>query len=47
VVSARLATDYVINVQLTLVCATDLAHPAITLEHALTLFSIASAVQFV
>jgi hypothetical protein len=42
-----LAWDYVIDVHLTLICTTDLAYTTITLEHTLTLFSIASAVQLI
>jgi hypothetical protein len=41
------AANYVIDVHLTLVCATDLAYASITIEHAFTLLSIASAVELV
>jgi hypothetical protein len=47
VIAPRLATNDVINVQLTFICTTQLAHATITLEHTLTLLSIASAVQFI
>jgi hypothetical protein len=33
-----------VNMHLTLICATDLTEATITLEHTLTLFAIASAV---
>jgi hypothetical protein len=39
-----LAWDYMIDVHLTLICATNLALSSITLEHTLTLFAVASAV---
>jgi hypothetical protein len=43
-ISTCLAWDDVINVHLTLICLADLAYPAITAEHALTLLSVSSAV---
>jgi hypothetical protein len=36
-----------IDVHLTLICATYLAHATITLEHALTLFAITPTVQLI
>jgi hypothetical protein len=45
--TANLAWDHMIDVHLTLICATDLAYTTITLEHALTLFAVASAVQLI
>jgi excinuclease UvrABC ATPase subunit len=46
-VTTGLATDDVINVHLTLICTTQLAHTTITLEHTLSLFAVASAIQFI
>jgi hypothetical protein len=42
VVSTNLAWDYMVNVHLALICATDLAYTTITLEYSFTLLSIAS-----
>jgi hypothetical protein len=45
--TTNLAWDHMINVHLTLICTTDLTHTTITLEHTLTLFAVASAVQLI
>jgi hypothetical protein len=45
--STSLAWNDVIDVHLAFICATDLTHSAITIEHAFTLSSIAPGVQFV
>jgi hypothetical protein len=45
--TAGLPADYMINVHLTLICATDLAYASITIEHAFTLLSIASAIELI
>jgi hypothetical protein len=46
-VSTYLAWNDMIDVHLTFICATDLAHATITLEHAFTLFAVTPAVQLV
>jgi hypothetical protein len=46
-IATYLAWDYMVNVHLALICATQLTHATITLEHALTLFAITPAVQLV
>jgi hypothetical protein len=43
-VSTYLAWYHMIDVHLALICATQLTHATITLEHTLTLFAVASAV---
>jgi hypothetical protein len=43
-VSTCLAWDDVIDVHLTFICATDLTHSAITIEHTLSLCPVSSAV---
>jgi hypothetical protein len=47
VVSTNLAWYHMVNVHLTFICTTDLALSSITLEHTLTLFAVASAVQLI
>jgi hypothetical protein len=39
-----LAWNYMVNMHLTLICATYLTEATITLEHTLTLFTVSSAV---
>jgi hypothetical protein len=46
-ISTYLARYHMIDVHLTLICATDLAYTTITLEHTLTLFAVASAIQLI
>jgi hypothetical protein len=46
-VSTYLAWNDMIDVHLTLICTTDLALPAITLEHAFALLSVTPRVQLV
>jgi hypothetical protein len=46
-VSTNLAWDDVVDVHLTLICATQLTDSSIAVEHSLTLRFIASAVEFV
>jgi hypothetical protein len=46
-VSTYLAWNYVVDMHLALICATQLAHPAITIKHAFALNSIAPAVELV
>jgi hypothetical protein len=41
VVTTGFAWDYMVDVHLTFVCATDLAYTTITLEHSFTLLSVA------
>jgi hypothetical protein len=43
-ITTGLATDDVIDMHLTLICTTQLAHATIALEHTLSLFTIAPAV---
>jgi hypothetical protein len=40
-IATYLAWYHMIDVHLTLICATYLAYPTITLEHSFTLFSVA------
>jgi hypothetical protein len=40
VVTTNLAWDYMVDVHLTLICATDLAYTTITLEHSFTLLAV-------
>jgi hypothetical protein len=42
--TTNLAWDDVIDVHLTLICATDLTHTTITTEHAFALLSVSSAI---
>jgi hypothetical protein len=46
-VSTYLAWYHMINVHLTLICATQLTNTTIALEHTLSLFAVASAVQLI
>jgi hypothetical protein len=46
-IAAYLAWNDVVDMHLALICATQLAHPAITIEHAFTLHSVSSAVELV
>jgi hypothetical protein len=46
-VSTYLAWDDVIDVHLTLICATQLTSSTITHEHALSLRSVASAIDLI
>jgi hypothetical protein len=46
-VTTYLAWNDMIDVHLTLICTTDLAHATITLEHALTLFAVTPRVQLI
>jgi hypothetical protein len=46
-VTTNLAWDDMINVHLTLICATDLTHSTITLEHSFTLLSVPTRVQLI
>jgi hypothetical protein len=46
-ISARLARDYVVDVHLTLICATQLTHSAIASEDAFTLLTIAASVELI
>jgi mannose/cellobiose epimerase-like protein (N-acyl-D-glucosamine 2-epimerase family) len=45
--TTNLAWYHMIDVHLTLICATDLAYTTITLEHAFALLAVASAVQLI
>jgi hypothetical protein len=46
-VTTGLATNDVIDMHLTFICTTQLAHATITLEHAFTLFAVSSAVKLI
>jgi hypothetical protein len=46
-ISARLAWDDVIDVHLTLICATQLTHSAIASEDAFTLLSVPASVELI
>jgi hypothetical protein len=45
--ASYLAWDYMINVHVTFICATDLTEATITLEHAFTLLSVPTRVQLI
>jgi hypothetical protein len=46
-ISTHLAWNYVVDMHLALICATQLTHPAITIKHALTLHPVSSAVELI
>jgi hypothetical protein len=46
-IAPRFATDYVIDVHLAFICATDLADPAITSKDSVALSSIPATVQLI